>query len=205
MCGAKEESAELALPGSSMRATARTSLLLLATAVGARGVDGSAPHLGLFLALYNANVTTDWKTVASAAKRVPLRVVVVPPGVPAPDPDWAPAFPSAAEFRAGVQMLQRSGAHVHFYVHFRNVSQACCVCCNSEAQLRRWIQTALAAAPFDGIFLDNMDMDINPYTGHTGLELYTSTVRYAKAQGLEIWSNGPQVRRDAVYLGEVDL
>jgi hypothetical protein len=86
-------------------------------------MEASAARLGLFLALYNANVTTDWRTVASAGKRVPLKVVVPVRGVPAPDPDWAPEFPGVSDYRAGVEMLQQSGARVHFYVHLRDVSQ----------------------------------------------------------------------------------
>ena len=32
--------------------------------------------IGLVLALYNANVTTDWKTVALAASKIPIRAIV---------------------------------------------------------------------------------------------------------------------------------
>ena len=39
-------------------------------------VEGVEGKIGLILALYNANTTTDWPTVAAAAKRIPIRAIV---------------------------------------------------------------------------------------------------------------------------------
>ena len=76
-------------------------------------MPAAAPALGLFIALYNANVTTDWVRVAAAAARVPTRAVVTVDGVVAPSPTWPPIYPSPAAYAAGVRMLQAGGAEVY--------------------------------------------------------------------------------------------
>ena len=46
--------------------------------------------IGLVLALYNANTTTDWVRVAHAAQSgVPIRAILPVHGVVPPDPNWA--------------------------------------------------------------------------------------------------------------------
>lgn len=48
---------------------------------GAAATSPSTPKtIGLLLALYNANVTTDWVTVAKAAQEIPIRAIIPVPG-----------------------------------------------------------------------------------------------------------------------------
>ena len=68
-----------------------------------------SPKIGLVLALYNANVSTDWHTVAAAARRIPITAIVPVQGVSPPDPDWVPDYPSAVAYRSGVAMLRAAG------------------------------------------------------------------------------------------------
>lgn len=107
--------------------------------------------IGLLLALYNANVTTDWKKVESAARRVPIRCIVPVPSVSPPDPSWPPYFPNPEAYRSGVASLRDSGVEVYAYVHLRNISRPCCTCCGNLTQFGNWISTIKAAADFDGV------------------------------------------------------
>ena len=90
--------------------------------------------IGLLLALYNANVTTDWVTVANAAKEIPVRVIIPVPGVSPPDPDWAPTYPKSA------------GAYVkngHHTIHLQAPACARIHQCLSESRSVRY-----ASVPF---------------------------------------------------------
>ena len=109
----------------------------------------SPPAVGLLLALYNANVTTDWVAVARAAQRVPVRAIVPVKGVSPPDPDWAPDYPSEDAYRAGVAMLRSAGVEVYAYTHLRNISTKCCSCCGNLTQFEQWVDTIKSSA---GVF-----------------------------------------------------
>ena len=71
--------------------------------------------IGLVLALYNANVTTDWLTVGEAAERIPIRAIVPVDGVSPPDPDLPPTYPTPEAYRQGVQTLRSHGVEVSVF------------------------------------------------------------------------------------------
>ncbi len=188
----------------------RAPLLAGATATGAKGATGatgatppagppplpSSGRMGLLLALYNANVTTDWKTVGEAAHRIPLRATVPVPGVVPPDPDWAPLYPSASAYRAGVAALRSAGVQVGAYIHLRNVSIPCCECCASLSQVQKWVAHTQQMADFDAVMYDNMDAPWSAYEPrpfHGLRNLYEPAVRVARAANLMVWANGPHV------------
>lgn len=157
------------------------------------------PKIGLVLALYNANVTTDWVAVAKAAARIPIRAIVPVDGVSPPDPDWAPRYPSARAYRAGVDMLRGAGVEVYAYTHLRNLSQGCCVCCGDLGQFARWVGIVKRSAAFDGIMLDNNDApwsSAQPWTDDGLHRMYLPAARLVRAAGLGVWANGPHVSKD---------
>eukprot|EP00039_Didymoeca_costata_P033562 m.42932 g.42932 ORF g.42932 m.42932 type:complete len:287 (-) comp9933_c1_seq1:20-880(-) len=160
----------------------------------------SPGSLGLLLALYNANVTTDWVKVEKAASDIPIRAIVPAPGVVPPDPGWGPTYPSAKVFYDGVQKLKDAGVEVFAYLHLRNISRPCCTCCASLEEVKNWIDTSIKAAPFDGIMFDNMDAPFssNPGFGNKSAFswLYKPVVEYARSKDLGVWANGPQILDD---------
>ena len=153
------------------------------------------PVIGLLLALYNANTTTDWVTVASAAKRVPIRAIVPVPHVSPPDPGWAPQYPSPDDYRTGVDMLKAAGVEVYAYTHLRNLSQPCCTCCGNLTQYKGWVDTIKTTADFDGIMMDNNDAPWSaPNEKNSGLgAMYQPAANYISQSGLGVWANGPHV------------
>lgn len=163
------------------------------------GVDVASadppPKMGLLLALYNANVTTDWVKVAVAAQRIPVRVIVPVPGVTPPDPDWAPDYPSAAEYRKGVSMLQAAGVEVYAYTHLRNISLPCCTCCGNLTQFEGWVDRIKHTASFDGVMMDNLDAPWSSFQYRTdGLQdMFVPAAKIVGDHRLGVWANGPHV------------
>ena len=157
----------------------------------------SSKKIGLLLALYNANVSTDWSVVAHAASRIPIRAIVPVQGVPPPDPGWAPQYPLSQAYRDGVNMLQKAGIEVYAYTHLRNLSRPCCTCCGNITQFSEWISTIKSAADFDGVMLDNMDAPWSaPNETRKGLEeMYIPAVKLVQQAGLGVWANGPHVSK----------
>jgi hypothetical protein len=171
------------------------------TAVLLVGVAAASPppRIGLLLALYNANTTTDWVAVARAAARIPVRAIVPVEGVSPPDPAWAPDYPSAAAYRTGVAMLRKAGVPVYAYAHLRNISRKCCSCCGDLDQLGGWVDRIRAAADFDGVMLDNMDTAWSAHDDRDrdGLaRMYAPAAALVRAAGLDVWANGPHVQHD---------
>jgi hypothetical protein len=159
------------------------------------------PHhaIGLVLALYNANVTTDWQRVAAASRfGVPIRAIIPVPHVSPPDPDWAPEYPSPDSYRSGVDMLKASGVEVYAYTHLRNLSQRCCQCCGNLSQFKAWVDTIQSTAAFDGVMLDNNDAPWSaPHENPNGInEMYRPAAEFVTSQGLGVWANGPHVSKD---------
>eukprot|EP00944_MAST-04C_sp_MAST-4C-sp1_P002690 g2690.t1 len=155
--------------------------------------------IGLVLALYNANVTTDWKTVALAASKIPIRAIVPVKGVSPPDPGWKPTYPRSDEvYRGGVKMLKDAGVEVYAYTHLRNLSKPCCECCGNLSQFSDWIKIIKSTANFDGVMLDNLDApwsaaDEKP----SGLrEMYAPAARMVREANLGVWQNGPHVSKN---------
>ena len=156
--------------------------------------------IGLLLALYNANTTTDWVTVASAASPdVPIRAIVPVPHVSPPDPGWIPTYPSPTEYRRGVSMLQAAGVEVYAYTHLRNLSEPCCTCCGNLTQFKSWVDTIKATAEFDGVMMDNNDAPFSaPHENPDGLlNMYVPAALYIQQSGLGVWTNGPHVSKNA--------
>jgi alpha-galactosidase len=129
--------------------------------------------IGLVLALYNANVTTDWKIVADAASRIPIRAIVPVKGVSPPDPGWHPTYPSDELYRNGVNMLKNSKVEVYAYTHLRNLSKPCCECCGNLTQFSEWIKIIKSKADFDGIM-----MDVSSNTCNSSFSLVLSIYMY---------------------------
>ena len=96
-----------------------------------------AAAMGLFISLYNANVSTDWPRVASAGLKIPIRAVLPVQNVVPPDPSWPPSYPPPFDYAAGVRALQASHVDVFAYLHLRNVSRPCCSCCGNLTQCVR--------------------------------------------------------------------
>lgn len=162
----------------------------------ARPANAPKPALGLLLALYNANVTTDWVAVAKAAARIPIRAIIPVPGVTPPDPDWAPMYPSPSAYRRGVAMLRSAGVEVFAYTHLRNLSRPCCTCCGNLTQLDTWLDRIEGSADFDGVMLDNMDAawsSAQPYHPDGLHEMYLPAAAMVRRRGLGVWANGPHV------------
>lgn len=155
--------------------------------------------IGLVLALYNANVTTDWERVATAARSgVPIRAIVPVPQVSPPDPGWAPTYPSPSAYRAGVNMLKEAGVQVYAYTHLRNLSKSCCQCCGNLSKFESWIDIIRSTAAFDGVMLDNNDA---PWSARNqnpnGIsQMYRPAAEFVKRNGLGVWANGPHVSKD---------
>ena len=155
--------------------------------------------IGLLLALYNANVSSDWRRVAAAAARVPLRAIVPVPGVAPPDPGWAPTYPRDPNvYRNGVKMLRDAGVEVYAYTHLRNLSLPCCRCCGNLTQFDGWLDRVQAAADFDGVMMDNNDAPWSaPNESPLGLpDMYRPAAAAVKRRGLGVWVNGPHVSTD---------
>ena len=158
----------------------------------------SEEAIGLVLALYNANVSTDWAKVAQAASRIPIRVIVPVPGVSPPDPGWAPTYPDDPTiYRDGIRMLQQAGIEVYAYTHLRNLSRPCCSCCGNMTQFSEWVRIIQATAEFDGVMLDNLDAPWSaPHENSQGLEeMYIPAAELVRNAGLGIWANGPHVSK----------
>ena len=159
----------------------------------------TSPRIGLLLALYNANVTSDWVAVANAASRIPIRVIVPVPGVVPPDPDWPPTYPSASAYRTGVAMLRAAGIQVYAYTHLRNISRKCCTCCGNLTQFEGWVERIQQAAVFDGVMLDNNDApwsSSQPYHPDGLTRMYLPAAALVKKRGLGVWTNGPHLAHD---------
>ena len=155
------------------------------------------PKMGLVLALYNANTTTDWVTVAAAARRVPITAIVPVEGVSPPDPDWVPEYPAdPAAYREGVAALRAAGAQVYAYAHLRNISRPCCTCCGNLTQFKGWVDAVADAATFDGMMLDNLDAPwsaAQPYHPDGYHEMFVPAARLVRARGMKVIANGPHV------------
>jgi hypothetical protein len=152
--------------------------------------------VGLLLALYNANTTTDWVAVAKAAQRIPIRAIIPVEHVSPPDPAWAPDYPSPAAYSAGVDMLRNAGVEVYAYTHMRNISRKCCSCCGSLAQFAEWVDIIAASANFDGVMLDNTDSEWSTADPRNegGLEkMYAPAAQIVRQKGLGVWANGPHI------------
>jgi len=159
-------------------------------------VTSSPPRIGLLLALYNANVTTDWMTVAKAAQRIPVRAIIPVPGVTPPDPAWAPDYPHAAAYKRGVAMMRAAGVEVYAYTHTRNISRKCCTCCGNLTQFSGWLDKIQQAADFDGVMLDNLDTawsSAQPYHPDGLSRMYAPAAAMVRGRGLGVWANGPHV------------
>ena len=154
--------------------------------------------VGLLLALYNANTTTDWVRVAHAAARIPIRAIVPVDGVSPPDPDWAPDFPTADAFRKGVQMLRNAGVETAAYAHLRNISRQCCTCCGNLTQFSSWVDLVQATG-IDTMMLDNLDApwsSTQPYHPDGLHEMYVPAVEELRRRKMGVWANGPHVLSD---------
>jgi hypothetical protein len=161
----------------------------------------AAALIGLVLALYNANVTTDWVTVATAASRIPIRAIVPVPNVSPPDPGWHPIYPKLSEYKKGVAMLKSAGVEVYAYTHLRNLSKACCTCCGNLSQYKLWVDTIKSTANFDGVMMDNNDASWSaplPENYKNAIErMYLPAADYIKKAGLGVWTNGPHVSKNS--------
>jgi hypothetical protein len=155
--------------------------------------------IGLVLALYNANTTTDWVRVAHAAQSgVPIRAILPVHGVVPPDPNWAPVYPAdPSAYRTGVELLKSSGVEVYAYTHLRNLSMDCCTCCGNLTQFQEWLDVIKSTATFDGVMLDNNDSPWSaPDENKKGLEsMYLPAARMVQQAGLGVWANGPHVSK----------
>jgi hypothetical protein len=158
--------------------------------------NNNAPVIGLVLALYNANVTTDWVQVSRA--NIPIRAIVPVPGVVPPDPGWVPEYPTPDAYRKGVEMLRTSGVEVYAYTHLRNLSKPCCTCCGNITEFQEWIDVIQSAATYDGVMMDNNDAPWSS-TGENpdGLvNMYRPAAAIVKKRGLGVWANGPHVSKN---------
>ena len=100
-CKPTEMAGKVKLGGMVAAAVAVHVCMALALAAAPAAAAAASPKMGLLLALYNANVTTDWVRVAQAAGKIPVRAIVPVKGVSPPDPDWAPDYPSAEAYSKG--------------------------------------------------------------------------------------------------------
>ena len=154
--------------------------------------------IGLVLALYNANVTTDWKTVANAASRIPIRAIVPVKGVSPPDPGWHPIYPSDEMYRNGINMLKHANIEVYAYTHLRNLSKPCCECCGNLSQFSNWVDIIKSTADFDGVMMDNLDAPWSaPNENPNGLnEMYIPAANIVRKANLGLWQNGPHISKN---------
>lgn len=159
--------------------------------------------IGLILALYNANITTDWLIVEAAAHRIPITVIVPVQGVSPPDPQWAPTYNHTAdEYRAGVAALRNAGASVYAYAHLRNIDQPCCECCGNLTQFEEWVDIIHNAANFTGVMMDNLDPPWRDNEPSNALHaMYIPAANIVKAHGLEIIANGPHLGHNDIHTG----
>ena len=153
--------------------------------------------IGLVLALYNANVTTDWIRVANAAADIPIRAIVPVPNVSPPDPGWAPVYPSLEKYQQGIESLQAAGVEVYAYTHLRNLSKPCCTCCGNLTQYKEWVDIIHSTANFNGIMMDNNDAPWSaPNENQNGLiAMYKPAASYIKSLGFGVWANGPHISK----------
>lgn len=179
----------------------RVIINLIMAAAAARG-----SQVGIFVPLYNNQTQTDWRRVAAAAASgVPVSAVVIAPGLPACNPQKtaAPAYPSNAAFAAGLAALRKAGVVTYGYVHTRDITQKCCVCCSSLPLITSWIESTARFA-YDGIMVDNGFDTPEMLPFYTGV---FSEVRRARAVDppLRLAFNAPLTALARDYVDTVDL